>query len=154
MRLQVRQEHYPSESDLGVGLIVWDIYSCQRHELTGPLMRLPRRSVERAAIALAEELGLMEPEARARKPYRFTVSVPAILRPLVQARMKEEHYRSASAYITGLLYFSLKVRDKKKVPHHKTSPLLREPEWVKDAAFVQIAQQFGEPGRKWPKPEK
>lgn len=153
VRLQVRKEYYPSESDLGLSLIIWDIYSRQSHDLTGPLMRLPRRDVERAAEKLAVELGLMEPEARARKPYRFTVSVPAILRDALLVRIREERYRSASAYITGLLFYCLQVvaPNPKKVPHHKLAPLLREPEWIREDAFAYFAKEFDNPKRTWPK---
>lgn len=153
VRLEVRKEHYPSESDLGVGLIVWDIYSRQPHTLTGPLMRLPRRDVERAAETLAVDLGLMDPGAKSKMPYRFTVSVPAILRPPLLVRMREERYRSASAYITGLLFFCLQVRqpNPKKVPHHKLAPLLREPDWIREQAFALFAKGFDDPDRVWPK---
>lgn len=153
VRLEVRKEHYPSESDLGLALIIWDIYSRQPHAITGPLMRLPRRDVERAAEKLAVEMGLMDPEARAKMPYRFTVSVPASLRAPLLVRIREERYRSASAYITGLLFFCLQIRppNPKKVPHHKLAVLLREPEWIREAAFAHFAQEFDNPARKWPK---
>lgn len=152
-RLLVRQENYPGESDLGVGLIIWDIYSRQPHELTGPLMRLPRRQVEKATETLAISLGMMDPEAKGKVPYRFTVSVPALLREPVQVRMIEERYRSMSAYITGLVFFALQVRapDPKKVPHHKLVPLLREPDFIREAAFAHFAKDFGNAERKWPK---
>lgn len=153
VRLEVRKEHYPSESDLGLGLIIWDIYSRQPHTLTGPLMRLPRRDVEKAAQTLAVELGLMDPETKNKMPYRFTVSVPSVLRAPLLARIREERYRSASAYITGLLFFCLQVRhpSPKKVPHHKLAPLLREPDWLRDQAFRQFACEFDNPKRTWPK---
>lgn len=153
VRLEVRKEHYPSESDLGLGLVIWDIYSRQPHTTTGPLMRLPRREVEREAAVLASELGHMDPEAKSKMPYRFTVSVPALLREPLLVRIREERYRSASAYITGLLWFCLRVRqpDPKKVPHHKLGALLREPEWIRNAAFAHFAREFDNPNRKWPK---
>lgn len=153
VRLQARQEHYPSESDLGLGLVIWDIYSRQPHELTGPLMRLPRRAVEKAADRLAVDLGIVDEEARGKMPYRFTVSVPAVLRPLMHARIKEEKYKSASAYITGLVFFSLAVRppNPKKIPHHKCASLLREPDFVRAKAFAYFAKAWGDTKRIWPK---
>lgn len=154
VRLTARREHYPSESDLGLGLVLWDIYSRQPHEMTGPLLRLPRWEVESAALTLAEELQLSDEDARGRKPYRFTTSVPGILRKPMMTRMKEERYRSASAYVTGLVFFCLKVREPnpKKIPHHKCAALLREPDYIRDVAFAKLAKDFGNPKRKWPKP--
>lgn len=153
VRLQIREAHYPGESDYGLGLILWDIYSRQPHTITTPLMRLPRRALEATAYDLAEELGMAERGTRHLKPYRPAVYVPVSLRPLVNARMEEEGYKSGSAYVTALMFFSLKIRapDKRKVPHHKCAPLLREPEWVRKQAFAHFVKDFGNPERKWPK---
>lgn len=152
LRVDVRERHYSSESDYGVGVILWDVYSRQQHTLTGPLMRLPRWEVEANAEKLAVDLGFNQgSDARAKMPFRYTVTVPAPLVPLVKLRIKEEHYRSASAYITGLIFFALKEQGPKRVPHHKCSPLLREPDWIRANVFQQLAKDFGKPDRKWPK---
>jgi len=151
LRIDVRQQHYPCASDYGLGVILWDIYSRQPHTLTGPLMQLPRWEVELRAETLAEELGFIDKEARAKLPFRYNVSVPTELIPLVQRRIKEERYRSASAYITGLIFFSLAEKGPKRVPHHKCAPLLREPDWIREQVFARLSTDFGNPERKWPK---
>lgn len=153
VRHTVRQEFYPCESDYGLGVLLWDIYSRQPHTLTGPLMHLPRWKVESVSFELAKGLGLCDPDSRSKVPYRFTVSVPEVLRPAMLVRKKEERYKSLSAYVTGLVFFELKVRtpDPKKVPHHKIVPLLRQPVWIRDAVFTRLAEDFGNPARKWPK---
>ena len=38
----------------------------------------------------------------------------------------------------------------KEVPHSKLSPLMREPKEIREAVFVQLAADFGDPDRKWP----
>jgi len=152
VRRQARAERYPSQSDYGVGLLLWDIYSRQEHNLTGPLMREPAWAVSAFVEQLLNELGEPPRKPGEVKPYRFNVTVPVVLLPLVQRRAKEERYRSVSAYISGLVLYDLKRRapDPKKIPHHKTAPLMREPEFIREAVFAQLAQDFGNATRKWP----
>lgn len=153
VRRQAKTERYPSQSDYGIGLVLWDVYSRQPHALTGPLLREPAWMVSSFVEDLLDELGEPPRPPGEIVPYRLAVSVPVDLMPLVRLRTKEERYRSVSAYVSGLVTYDLKRRapDPKKVPHHKTAPLLREPDIIRNAVFAQLARDFGKPKRKWPK---
>lgn len=150
---QVITHRYPSESAYGLGLAIWDLYSRQPHTLTGPLLRGPRWTIPGFVTDLLEELGDPMAKTKDLMPYRMTVRVPLVLAPFIQLRVKEERYRSASAYMTGLVLYDLKKRppDPKRIPHYKTAALLSEPEWLQVAVFKRLAEDFGEPLRTWPK---
>lgn len=153
VRRQWRIEHYPSQSDYGIGLILWDIYSRQPHTLTSPLLLEPTWMVSSFVETLLDELGEPPRKPGEITPYRLNVSVPNVLLPLVKLRAREERYKSGSAYISGLVIYDLKCRapHPKKVPHHKTSPLLRQPDYIRNLVFAQLAKDFGKKTRKWPK---
>jgi hypothetical protein len=152
VKRKVKAERYPSESAYGVGVLTWDVYSRQPHLLTGPLLQEHWVVVNAFVEELLVELGEPKLPTGDRLPYRFTVTVPAALMPLVRVRVKELRYKSLSAYVSGLIIFDLKRRTptEKGVPHHKTAPLMREPDWIRKAVFTQLAEDFGNPDRRWP----
>lgn len=152
MQRRWKAAHYTGQSEYVLGLMLWDIYSRQPHEHTGPLMREPRWMVSGFVYVLLKELGEPEPPPGDIMPHRFNVCVPETLQPLVEARAREERYRSGSAYATGLVIFDLArpAPHPKKVPHHKCVAILHEPESLRQWAFVHIAQGFGNAKRIWP----
>jgi len=114
-------ERYPNRSDYAVGCIVWDLYSRQPHNVTG---RLTRIETERFAEGVAAELGEDIPRMP-MKPWRYPVSIPEPLLPIVNVRWREVPYRSASAYICGVVLYALKVRD----PDPKTNSSCPSGSW-------------------------
>lgn len=148
---QIKEHLYLGAGDYCIGLVVWDVYSRQKHARTGPLMRMPSWAVDNFVDDLLTSVG-SAPLPGALKPSRFTVRLPDLLYPLAVARKAEELYRSMPSYMTGLILFALDplVPDGKGIPHHKLAPMLQKPKWVRDAVFSKIAEDFGNPERKWP----
>ncbi len=148
----VRALRYLSLSDYCTALILWDVYSRQTHSRTASLMREPQWTVDGFVETLLEKHG-ERCERGLIKPYRFSVRVPDCIYPLAQNRIREEHYRSDSAYITGLVIYDidLDVPAGKGIPHARLVSLMKEPKWLRDEVLKQLADDFGNPKRKWPK---
>lgn len=153
MASEVEQWLYHSQSDYCTALALWDIYSRQHHERTGPLLQLPVWRVESFVDGLLRRRG--DPVERGSvKPYRFSVRLPDPLYQLVRVRMKEEGYRGDSAFFIGLIVYALDPDvppNKKGVPHHHLAELFQRPRRIRDAVLSQIIQDFGKPDRVWPK---
>lgn len=150
---QWQAERYLNRSDYVIGLILWDIYSRQPHKFTGTLLREPTYILLSFVRKLLAELREPAPPVYDVAPWRVGVYVPVGLIPLIKQRRIEEGYRSQAKYLLGLILYDLKFRapDPKKIPHHKTSPLMREPDIVQQAVIAQLAADFDNPERVWPK---
>lgn len=73
-----------------------------------------------------------------KKPDRTTVSWPSELTPLIQERMKEEHYGTIAKYFLGLLLFDLFSRCK----HWLTSQVVNEPAAILEKVVLEIVRDF------------
>lgn len=72
------------------------------------------------------------------KRERMTANVPGALAALLPERIKHLGYHSKSDYIVGLIIFDIYC----KQDHVLTAPLLKEPQWVVDAAISEIVKEF------------
>lgn len=72
------------------------------------------------------------------KPSRITINLPAPLTRLVQKRVDEEGYGSASEYFVALAAYDLLLRRE----HRITASLMRRPRAFRDAIFTDIARNF------------
>lgn len=72
------------------------------------------------------------------KPKKITITYPAELEPLIQERLREEHYNTVPRYFLGLLLFDLSSRCK----HWLTSQLMSEPQDVRDKVIDEIVREF------------
>jgi hypothetical protein len=73
-----------------------------------------------------------------QKPVKYCGRGPAELDRLIKKRIEEEHYRSLSDYIIGLIIYDIYCRREHKI----TSRLMAEPSWVRDKAIEQIIEDF------------
>ncbi len=71
---------------------------------------------------------------------RYTVNVPEVFAPVIEARIPEIPYDSASAYFLGLAIFDCWSRRE----HRYTAKLMAQPPKVRDAAFAKLAAKFKE----------
>lgn len=69
---------------------------------------------------------------------RYTVNAPLAIAEMIDERIPECPYKSDSDYFLGLAIFDCWSRR----PHRYTALLLAQPAVVRDAAFLELAQQF------------
>lgn len=72
------------------------------------------------------------------KPWRVSVNVPRALQLPVKKRVRQERYRSESAYLVGLVIKDLLARQ----AHRITGPLLREPVYILDEFIDRLAVEL------------
>lgn len=63
------------------------------------------------------------------RSWKFSIIVPGEMRPLIEAKMAKEKYDGISEYGCSLFLYDV-CSDR---PHRVTSPLMREPQWSKEA---------------------
>jgi hypothetical protein len=76
----------------------------------------------------------------ASKYKRYTVNAPPILAEIIDERIPECPYDSASSYFLGLAIFDCWSRRE----HRYTAKLMAQPPKIRDAAFAKLAAEFKE----------
>ncbi|MEA3212248.1 MAG: hypothetical protein QOE70_5305 [Chthoniobacter sp.] len=74
----------------------------------------------------------------ATKYKRYTVNTPPMLAEIIDKRVPECPYSSASAYFLGLAIFDCWSRRE----HRYTAKLMAQPPPIRDAAFERLATEF------------
>jgi hypothetical protein len=81
-----------------------------------------------------------------KPPKRMMANVPDSLAAAVEARMKEERYLSASAYLVSLIAFDLYARK----PHQLTGQLHKERQEMQDVFFAELSAYYFAGGKGTP----